>query len=128
METRRLYLMAAVTEARTGGLTDRVCSSRQEKQMEDQEAYEKARKKVEAKIGFYIHLVVYTGVNILLIIINIITSTQYLWFKWPLIGWGIGLFFHAFGVFAFSKGLSLKERMIEKELKKKTLKKQHLEE
>jgi hypothetical protein len=96
--------------------------------MEDQEAYEKARKKVEAKIGFYIHLVVYTGVNILLIIINIVTSTQYLWFKWPLIGWGIGLFFHAFGVFAFSKGLSLKERMIEKELKKKTLKKQHLEE
>jgi hypothetical protein len=31
-------------------------------------------------------------------------------------------------VFAFSKGLSLKERMIEKELKKKGLKKQHLEE
>ena len=96
--------------------------------MEDQEAYEKARKKVEAKIGFYIHLAVYTGVNILLIIINIVTSTQYLWFKWPLIGWGIGLFFHAFGVFAFSKGLSFKERMIEKELKKRTLKKRHREE
>ena len=86
--------------------------------MENQEAYEKARKKVEAKIGFYIHLAVYAGVNTLLIVINLITSTQYLWFKWPLIGWGIGLFFHALGVFAFSKGLSLKERMIEKEMKK----------
>ena len=96
--------------------------------MQDQEAYEKARKKVEAKIGFYIHLAVYTGVNILLIIINLVTSTQYLWFKWPLIGWGIGLFFHAFGVFAFSRGLSIKGRMIEKELKKETVKKRHTEE
>jgi len=66
---------------------------------------------------------VYAGVNTLLIIINLITSTQYLWFKWPLVGWGIGLFFHALGVFAFSKGLSIKERMIEKEMKKETLKK-----
>ena len=91
--------------------------------MENQETYEKARKKVEAKIGFYIHLAVYAGVNTLLIIINLITSTQYLWFKWPLIGWGIGILFHALGVFAFSKGLSIKERMIEKEIKKLTFKK-----
>jgi hypothetical protein len=96
--------------------------------MQDQEAYEKARKKVEAKIGFYIHLAVYLGVNILLIIINLLTSTQYLWFKWPLIGWGIGLLFHAFGVFAFSRGLSFKDRMIERELRKQNLKKRHLEE
>lgn len=96
--------------------------------MQDQEAYEKARKKVEAKIGFYIHLAVYMGVNILLIIINLLTSTQYLWFKWPLIGWGIGLLFHAFGVFAFSRGLSFKDRMIERELRKQNLKKRHLEE
>jgi hypothetical protein len=86
--------------------------------MQDPEAYEKAKKKIEAKIGFYIHLGVYLAVNILLITINLTTSTQYLWFKWPLIGWGIGLFFHAFGVFAFSKGLSIKERMIERELEK----------
>jgi hypothetical protein len=96
--------------------------------MQDQEAYEKARKKVEAKIGFYIHLAVYLGVNILLIIINLLTSTQYLWFKWPLIGWGIGLLFHAFGVFAFSRGLSFNDRMIERELRKQNLKKRHLEE
>ncbi len=49
--------------------------------MENQEAYQKAKKRVEAKIGFYIHLAVYVGVNILLIIINLITSSQYLWFK-----------------------------------------------
>jgi hypothetical protein len=86
--------------------------------MEEQEAYLRAKKRVEVKIGFFIHLVVYLGVNTLLIIINIMTSTQYLWFKWPLIGWGIGIIFHALGVFVFSKGLSIKERMIEKEMKK----------
>ena len=92
--------------------------------MEDQEAYVKAKKRVEAKIGFYIHLGFYIGVNILLIIINLNTSTRYLWFKWPLIGWGIGVLFHAVGVFAFSKGLAIKERMIEKEMEKIAHKKQ----
>ena len=88
--------------------------------MENQEAYEKAKKRVEAKIGFYIHLAVYVGVNLLLLIINLTTSPEYLWFKWPLMGWGIGLFFHGLGVFAFSKGEVIKERMIEKEMKKGT--------
>lgn len=92
--------------------------------MENQEAYQKAKKRVEAKIGFYIHLAVYVVVNILLIIINLLTSSQYLWFKWPLIGWGIGVFFHALVVFVFSGGSAIKEQMIQKEIKKEALKKQ----
>ena len=92
--------------------------------MENQEAYQKAKKRVEAKIGFYIHLAVYVGVNILLVAINLLTSSQYLWFKWPLIGWGIGVFFHALGVFVFSGGSAIKEQMIQKEMKKEALKKQ----
>ena len=84
--------------------------------MKNQEAYKKAEKRVEAKIGFYTHLAVYITINILLIIINLITSTAYLWFKWPLIGWGIGVFFHALGVFVLSR--RLKEEMIEKEMEK----------
>jgi hypothetical protein len=35
-------------------------------------------------------------------------------------GWGIGLFLHGLGIFAFSKGEAIKERMIEKEMKKST--------
>ncbi len=89
--------------------------------MEDQEAYQKAKKRVEAKIGFFIHLAVYVGVNTLLIITNLTTSSEHLWFKWPLIGWGIGLFFHALGVFVSLEGASVKERMIEREMKKETL-------
>ena len=92
--------------------------------MENREAYQRAKKRVEAKIGFYIHLAVYVVVNILLIIINLNTSTQYFWFKWPLIGWGIGVLFHALGVFVFSGGSAIKEQLIEKEMKKEALKKQ----
>jgi len=90
--------------------------------MENKETYQRAKKRVEAKIGFYIHFAVYIAVNILLLIINVSTSPQSLWFKWPLIGWGIGVFFHALTVFVFSGGSAIKEQMIEKEIKKEALK------
>lgn len=88
--------------------------------MENQEAYRRAKRRAEAKIGFYIHLAVYVGVNILLIIINLSTSPQYIWFKWPLLGWGICVFFHGMSIFVFSgkKFQEIKEKMIEKEMKR----------
>jgi hypothetical protein len=92
--------------------------------MENQEAYQRAKKRVEAKFGFYIHLSVYIAVSILLIIINLSTSAEYFWFKWPLVGWGIGVFFHALGVFVFSGRSAITEQMIEKEMKKEDLNKQ----
>ena len=86
--------------------------------MDNQEAYQKAKARVEARIGFMIHLVVYIAVNLLLTIINLSTSAGHLWFKWPLIGWGIGLLFHAMGVFFAAGGLRIKERMIAREMQK----------
>jgi hypothetical protein len=90
--------------------------------MGNPEAYERAKKRVEAKVGFYIHLAVFVGVNLLLLMINLIRSPQYLWFKWPLLGWGIGLLFHGLSVYLFSGGKfqSIKEKMIEEEMKKDT--------
>ena len=92
--------------------------------MENNEAYRRAKKKLEAKRGFYMHLFVFIGVNILLVIINLLTSPQYIWFMWPLVGWGIGVFFHALGVFVFSGRLAITEQMIEKAMKKEDLDKQ----
>ena len=88
--------------------------------MENSEAYKRAKRRVEAKIGFYIHLAVYVGVNALLIIINLASSPQYLWFEWPLLGWGIGVLFHGLSVFVFSGSQfkAVKEKMIEGEMKK----------
>jgi hypothetical protein len=86
--------------------------------MDNNAAYENAKKRVEAKIGFFVHLVVYIAVNLLLIVINLSTSPGHFWFQWPLLGWGIGLVFHAVGVFAMAGGSKLKERLIAKEMEK----------
>jgi hypothetical protein len=88
--------------------------------MDDQEKYKRAEKIVEAKLGFFRHLSVYLAVNAFLLIINLITSPHELWFQWPLIGWGIGLFLHGVGVFSHYKTSSFKKRMIEKEMKKQS--------
>ncbi len=50
------------------------------------EKYEKAKKRVEEIKGFYTHLIVYVCVNIVLVIINLVTSPGALWFYWPLMG------------------------------------------
>lgn len=92
--------------------------------MENQEAYQRAKNRVKAKYGFYIHLSIYIAVSILLIIINLSTSSEYLWFKWPLMGWGIGVLFHALGVFFFPGKSVITEQMIEKEMKKEVLRNQ----
>ena len=88
--------------------------------MENGETYQRARKRVEAKIGFYIHLTVYIVVNMILIIINLLTSSHYLWFIWPLMGWGIGIFFHGMATFIFSgrRFAEIRDRMIEEEMKR----------
>src|ERR687893_481560 len=70
---------------------------------QDQQRYERARKRVEALKGFYIHATVFVLVNIALFIINVLTGGAW-WFFWPLVGWGIGLGAHALGVFGFGGG------------------------
>src|SRR5215472_10616569 len=54
------------------------------------------------KVGLYIHATVYVAVNVLLITINLSTATGQLWFKWPLLGWGIGLLAHAAAAFSLA--------------------------
>jgi hypothetical protein len=46
--------------------------------------------------GFRLHLIIYVAVNVLLLVVNLLTSPDKLWFYWPLLGWGIGLAGHAF--------------------------------
>jgi hypothetical protein len=90
--------------------------------MENEESYQRAKRRVQAKIGFCIHLAVYVGVKVLLIIVNLLTAPRSLWFIWPLIGWGIGIFFHGMSAFVFSgrKFNEIKDRMIEEEMKRES--------
>jgi len=48
---------------------------------------------------FYIHGAQYGIIIGVLAIINLMTSSHYLWFLWPAFGWGIGLAFHGMLVF-----------------------------
>ena len=87
---------------------------------QEEERYNQAKKRVEEIKGFYGNLISYIAVNTGLLIVNLLTSPNYLWFFWPLLGWGIGVFFHAMKVFNFIPffGKDWEERKI-KELMKK---------
>ena len=69
----------------------------------EQEAYYRAKKRVEDIKGFFGNLVSYCVVIPFLIFINYKTSWNYQWFWFPMLGWGMGLIFHAFGVFGYGK-------------------------
>ena len=83
--------------------------------MSEEEIYRKAKERVEEKKGFRIHLAVYIGVNILLVIIWAATGAGFPWFVFPLGGWGIGILFHFLGVYVFSRQTERDRREIEKE-------------
>lgn len=86
----------------------------------EKEQYEKAAKCVQEVKGFYIHLMVYIIVNIGLVCINLITSSETIWFIYPLFGWGIGVGVHGLAIFVKSilLGDEWEKRKIEKYLNK----------
>src|SRR5688572_13027498 len=82
--------------------------------MADDEAYEAARQRVEAKIGFFVHAAVYVVINVIFLII---VGWDFLW---ATVFWGLGLAFHGFATF-FKDDPRLrhwKERAIQKELQR----------
>lgn len=83
----------------------------------DDELRRKARLRAEAKLGFYIHLAVYAGVNVLLFFIWLFTGglAVFPWFLFPLVFWGIGLVAHYLTVFAHTGYL---DRMTEEEYRR----------
>ena len=81
-----------------------------------QEAYHKAKKRVEEIKGFYSNLLSYIVVIPFLIFINYKTYWHFQWFWFPVLGWGLGLIFHAFGVFGY--GRTWEERKIKEIMEK----------
>ncbi len=86
--------------------------------MDEQARYQEAKKRVEEIKGFYFHLVTFLIINAVLIIINLLTSPEYLWFIWPILGWGVGLVIHGFSVFSGLWGKSWEERKIKEIMEK----------
>ena len=80
------------------------------------EKYEAAKRRVKELKNFYRNLITYVGVNILLIIINLVTSPGSLWFYWVTIFWGIAIVIHASKVFILN-GKFLGKEWEEKKIK-----------
>jgi hypothetical protein len=81
-------------------------------------SHQSAKKRVEAKLGFYMHLTVYVSVILFLAIINLSTSPGAIWVHWPMMGWGFAVVLHAAVVFIFPSRFAVTEKMIEKEMGK----------
>lgn len=80
-------------------------------------AYERAQKRVKEIKSFYGNLISYCIVIPFLIIINLITSPDNIWFFFPMLGWGIGVVAHGMSVFAIGK--NWEERKIREILEKR---------
>jgi len=82
----------------------------------DELKYEKAKKRVKELKDFYRNLVTYIVINVILIIINLVTSPGKLWFYWVTIFWGIAILIHA------SKTFILKDKFLGEEWEEKKIK------
>ena len=83
---------------------------------DDVELRRLAIRRADMKLAFRSHLMAYVIVNAGLVMINLLTSDDYFWFIWPMLGWGIGLAAH--GVTVYMDGEGMRDRMIEQELEK----------
>jgi hypothetical protein len=83
----------------------------------EEELRRRARARAEAKLGFYIHVAVYIGVNTMLFLIWLFTGglAVFPWFLFPLVFWGIGLVAHYLTVFAHAGYL---DRLTEEEYRR----------
>jgi 2TM domain len=86
-------------------------------ELSEQDLQRRARRRVNQKMGFYIHATVYLLVNLGLAAINFAGGGK-AWHMWPLAGWGLGLAIHGFVTFASLNGDGLRERMLNDEVER----------
>ena len=83
--------------------------------------YRRAETIVEAKVGFLRHLLVYVLVNLALLVVNLLTSSDFFWFLLVLGGWGVILFSNFLSVFVFrgERFERWRSREIQREMEKR---------
>lgn len=80
----------------------------------DEAALERlARRRAGAKMGWYVHALVYVCVNAGLALISLSSGRP--WFLFPLAGWGLGLSIHGLAVWLSAGGAGLHERLLQAE-------------
>jgi hypothetical protein len=84
-------------------------------ELSDDEIHRLAKSRVDRKIGFYVHLLVFVLVNLGLYVINSWFGGGR-WHVWPLGWWGLGLIIHGVVTFLSLSGDGLRERMLAQEV------------
>lgn len=72
-----------------------------------------AHKRAGAKLGWYVHAILYLLVNAVIFALSIHGFGNRPWSLFPLLGWGLGLVLHGVSVFVLGSGL--RERMVQRE-------------
>lgn len=80
---------------------------------QDQDLDRLARKRAGAKMGWYIHAVVYLAVNLVLALLSAMSDRH--WAVFPAFGWGIGLAVHGLVVFLVTGGAGWHEKLVRQE-------------
>jgi hypothetical protein len=83
----------------------------------DEALRRRARKRVDLKIGFYLHALVYVCVNLGLYVWNLYTG-DHRWHVLPLLGWGLGLAIHGLVTLLSLRGDGLHQRLLEREIRR----------
>ena len=79
--------------------------------MQDQALDKLARRRAGAKLGWYIHALVFVLVNLLLAVLS--ASSGRNWAIFPALGWGLGLAIHGAVVYMVTGGMM--DRLVEHE-------------
>ncbi|WP_432730923.1 2TM domain-containing protein [Variovorax sp. W6] len=72
-----------------------------------------ARRRAGAKMGWYIHALVYVLVNLGLVAISAANGRS--WAMYPLMGWGLGLLIHGAVIWLIAPGGGFYDRLVERE-------------
>ncbi len=83
--------------------------------LSDEEIDRLARKRANAKLGWYMHFAIYVVVNLFIFAMSQHAFGHRPWSVYPLLGWGLGLVLHGLSVFVLGSGSSLRERLEERE-------------
>lgn len=68
---------------------------------QNSDKYQSAKNRVEEIKGFYGNFISFCVAMAFLIFINLNYSPKQIWFHWPFLGWGLGVFLHAMKVYNF---------------------------
>ena len=93
----------------------------------EEERYFQAKKRVKEIREFYEHLTVYILCNPIVIVVNLMTSPEFLYFWFSLLGWGIAIVLHGLKAYGYApffdkkwEERKVKEFMEKEEQSKKT--------